>query len=49
LHMVEDSKKRARGQRTGGSTPAGKGRISHAAAAAAADQDAFAAFTSKYR
>jgi hypothetical protein len=47
--MVEDSKKRARGQRAGGSTAAGKGRISRTAAVAAADQDAFAAFTTKYR
>lgn len=45
--MVEDSKKRGRGQRAGGSTPAaGKGRAS---GVAAADADAFAAFTCKYR
>jgi hypothetical protein len=45
--MVEDSKKRGRGQRAG-STP-GKGRQTVGAAVAATDQDAFAAFTSKYR
>lgn len=46
--MVEDSKRRGRPQR-GGSMAAGKGRQAHGTAVAAADQDAFAAFTTTYR